>query len=86
MTLGTKPRQQVGASGIQGHAHTHVLFIEQAEKPTRRNGLIGVHLYRREITGEHDAGRPSSLDDFYKAHGLCLHCRGSDEDSQVFVG
>ena len=26
-------------------------------------------------TSEHDAGRPSSLEDFYKAHGICRDCR-----------
>ena len=26
---------------------------------------------------EHDEGRPSSLNDFYRAHGLCATCTGS---------
>lgn len=25
---------------------------------------------------EYDAGRPSSLDDFYRAKGVCLACKG----------
>ena len=26
---------------------------------------------------EQDAGRPSSLEDFYRAHGLCFACRAT---------
>jgi hypothetical protein len=28
-------------------------------------------------TRESEAGRPSGLDDFYRAHGLCVECRGN---------
>lgn len=26
---------------------------------------------------EHNAGRPSGLEDFYRAHGICFTCRAS---------
>ena len=26
---------------------------------------------------EHNSGRPSSLEDFYRAHGLCFACRAT---------
>ena len=28
-------------------------------------------------THEHEAGRPSALDDFFRAHGLCYQCRAN---------
>jgi hypothetical protein len=28
-------------------------------------------------TREYEAGRPSGLDDFFRAHGLCVECGGS---------
>ena len=28
-------------------------------------------------TREHEAGRPSGLDDFLRAHNLCVECRGN---------
>ena len=31
---------------------------------------------RRWRAAQSDAGRPSSLADFYAAHGLCMDCRG----------
>jgi hypothetical protein len=30
-------------------------------------------------TREHEAGRPSGLDDFLRAHNICVDCRGNGE-------
>lgn len=37
---------------------------------------ISVHQIRQWREGELAAGRPSSLEDFYREHGLCPNCRG----------
>jgi len=35
--------------------------------------LQGIKEWRKK---EYDAGRPSGIDDFFRAHGLCVKCRG----------
>lgn len=48
-----------------------------------------IKLWRKD---EHEAGRPSELDDFYRAHQLCWACRSSginphavDRDGEILL-
>ena len=38
---------------------------------------FGVEAVKAWREREHDAGRPSGLEDFYRAHALCAECGGS---------
>lgn len=44
--------------------------------PSSKHGLsfAQVKEWRQK---EHDAGRPSSIEDFYRAHGLCVDCHSA---------
>lgn len=41
----------------------------------RRHGFTFSHV-REWREKEYEAGRPSGLDDFYRAHGICVVCGG----------
>jgi|SRR5690242_17646890 hypothetical protein len=40
----------------------------------KQRNLSAIKYWR---TKEFEAGRPSGLEDYYRAHGYCLHCRGT---------
>ena len=46
-----------------------------ASKDLEDHGL-DLQCIKRWRESEYDAGRPSSLDDFFRSHGLCPACRG----------
>jgi hypothetical protein len=39
-----------------------------------------VHEIRHWREQEYDAGRPSGLEDYFRAHGLCFACKSSGTD------
>jgi hypothetical protein len=41
--------------------------------PKGRGGLLQIKAWRAT---EFEAGRPSSLEDYFRANGFCVHCHG----------
>ncbi len=44
--------------------------------PLPVNDPLSIHEIKRWRETEYNAGRPSSLKDFYSSHGICMKCSG----------
>jgi len=74
LVIASNPEQRVYDEVCGGMCDIPMTIFEWLDPKKHGYDISYIKQWR---TLEHEAGRPSGLEDFFKAHGLCLGCRGA---------